>query len=120
MTKLVVLVVDDDPGMRDTLVEILHAAGVEAHAVADGEAAITVLARHPYDVVIMDVRLPGRDGVSILQEIGDPPPAVILMTAYALEERLRAAVDAHAFALIQKPFAVPHLLHLIEEAASAA
>lgn len=120
MKRPLVLVVDDDAGMRETLVDILEAAGVESVSAPDGEAAIVMLQRTQYDVVVMDVRLPGRDGVSVLQEIGEPPPAVILMTAYAVEERLRAAVDAHAYALLQKPFAPPHLLRLIEEAASAA
>lgn len=120
MTRPLVLVVDDDAGMRETLVDILEAAGVRSAAAADGEAAISMMSREAYDVVVMDVRLPGRDGVSILQEIGEPPPAVILMTAYAVEERLQAAVDAHAYALLQKPFAAPYLLRLIEEAASAA
>ena len=36
-----------------------------------------------FDVVVMDIRMPGRDGVSVLRELGDPPPHVILMTAYA-------------------------------------
>jgi CheY-like chemotaxis protein len=120
MTRPLVLVVDDDAGMRETLVEILEAAGVDSQSAADGEAAITMLGKTRYDVVVMDVRLPGRDGVSILEEIGQPPPVVILMTAYALEERLHAAVNAHAYALLQKPFAPPYLIQLIEEAASAA
>ena len=120
MTRPLVLVVDDDAGMRETLVEILEVAGLDSRAAADGEAAISMLGAAHYDVVIMDVRLPGRDGVSILEEIGEPPPSVILITAYAMEERLRAAVEAHAYAVLQKPFAAPYLLRLIEEAASAA
>jgi CheY-like chemotaxis protein len=72
-----------------------------------------------FDVVVMDIRMPGRDGVSVLEEMGMPPPRVILMTAYALEERLRAAVQANAFAVVHKPFDTRRMLGLVAEAAKA-
>jgi len=70
-------------------------------------------------VVVMDVRMPGRDGVSVLEELGDPPPHVILMTAYAQEERLRAAVNANAFAVVHKPFDTRRMLRLVADASQA-
>ncbi len=110
-----VLVVDDELGMRETLVDLLCEAGYDAECAADGEAALTRLRAAPYDVVVMDIRMPGRDGVSVLEEIGTPPPAVILMTAYAVDEQLRRAVG-RAFAVVHKPFAVPFLLGLVARA----
>jgi CheY-like chemotaxis protein len=68
----------------------------------------------------MDIRMPGRDGVSVLREVGRPPPQVILMTAYASPEKLREARDAHAFAVVKKPFDVGELLGLVAGAAEAA
>lgn len=118
MSGSTVLVVDDDAGMRETLTAILEAAGHETAAAADGETALAMIGRHAYDVVVMDVRMPGRDGVAVLEDIGSPPPSVILMTAYAVEDRLRTAVAGHAVALVQKPFAVPYLLGLVERAAA--
>jgi DNA-binding NtrC family response regulator len=111
-----VLVVDDEPGMRDTLVEILELQGYHVSSAPDGETAVAAVRNGTFDVVVMDVRMPGRDGVSVLQEIGNPPPHVILMTAYAQEERLRAAADANAFAIVDKPFETHRMLGLVAEA----
>ena len=114
-----VLVVDDEPGMLETLTDILDAAGYTVTAVSNGEQALAEIRTGRYDVVVMDVRMPGRDGVSVLVESGAPPPPVILMTAYALEERLREARDKKVHAVVQKPFAAPYLLGLVAEAVAA-
>ena len=83
MSPFAVLVVDDEPGMRDTLAAILEYHGYRVALAADGETAFTAVQSESFDVVVMDMKMPGRDGVSVLQEMGDPPPQVILMTAYA-------------------------------------
>jgi DNA-binding NtrC family response regulator len=114
-----VLVVDDEPGMRDTLVEILELHGYRVSSAPDGETAFVAVQDGAFDVVVMDIRMPGRDGVSVLEEMGDPPPHVILMTAYAQEERLRTAVEANAFAIIYKPFETRRMLGLVAEASQA-
>jgi DNA-binding NtrC family response regulator len=114
-----VLVVDDEPGMRDTLVAILELQGYRVSSAPDGETAFAAVQDGSFDVVVMDVRMPGRDGVSVLEEMGDPPPHVILMTAYAQEERLRAAVAADAFAIVHKPFETRRMLDLVAEASRA-
>jgi CheY-like chemotaxis protein len=105
-----VLVVDDEPGMRETLVDILEESGYDVSAAADGQDALDVMQTHDVDVVVMDVQMPNRDGVSVLQQLSPPPPAVIMVTAYAVEERLSAAVAANAFAILHKPFPVGRLL----------
>jgi CheY-like chemotaxis protein len=99
--------------MLETLGDIFAAAGYTVTAVNDGERALAELRRGGYDVVVMDVRMPGRDGVSVVVEAGAPPPPVILMTAYALEERLREARARGVHAVVQKPFAAPYLLDLV-------
>jgi two-component system, response regulator FlrC len=114
-----VLLVDDEPGMRDTLGDILRAAGYVVTAVGDGDSALVQIRTGSYDVVVMDVRMPGRDGVSVLVDSGAPPPPVILMTAYAMEDRLRAARVANVHAVVQKPFAPRYLLGLVAEAVAA-
>jgi CheY-like chemotaxis protein len=115
-----VLVVDDEPGMRETLVDILEAVGYDVAAAGDGEQALDAVREREVDVVVMDIQMPKRDGVSVLQQINPPPPSVIMMTAYAIEERLRAAVDANAFAILQKPFSVGRLLSLVASASEPA
>ena len=114
-----VLLVDDEPGMLETLGDILRAAGYAVTTANDGDQALECMRAGGFDVVVMDVRMPGRDGVSVLVESGAPPPPVILMTAYALEERLREARAAKVHAVVQKPFAAPYLLGLVAEALAA-
>ena len=114
-----VLVVDDEAGMRETLVDILEGAGYRVAAAADGDDALARVRSEQFDVVVMDIRMPGRDGVAVLHEMGEPPPQVIMMTAYAVEEQLRQAV-ADAFAVVHKPFQVGHLLGLVARAGGAA
>lgn len=111
------LVVDDELGMRETLTDILETAGYEVDVAPDGVVALERLGGGGYDVVVMDVRMPHLDGVSVLQRMGPPPPRVILMTAYVMEEQLARAAEADAFAVVQKPFQVPFLLQLVERAA---
>lgn len=114
-----ILVVDDEPGMLETLTDILAGAGYDVTAVGDGDSALAQIRAGGFDVVLMDVRMPGRDGVSVLVESGAPPPPVILMTAYALEERLGIARAAHVHAVVRKPFAAPYLLDVLAAAVAA-
>jgi CheY-like chemotaxis protein len=114
-----VLVVDDEAGMRDTLAEILECAGYEVSTARSGEDALSRLAERTFDVVLMDIRMPGRDGISVLREIGGPPPPVVMMTAYAVDEQVRAAMDAKSFALVHKPVPAPYLIDLVARAAAA-
>lgn len=119
MNGSAVLVVDDEPGMRDTLVAILEHNGYRVSSAPDGETAFCAVQETAFDVVVMDIRMPGRDGVSVLEEMGDPPPHVILMTAYAQEARLQAAASANAFAVLHKPFETRRMLGLVADASQA-
>jgi two-component system OmpR family response regulator len=79
-----VLLVDDDEKLRQLVAQFLERHGMEVFAVADGEGADAVLARQAVDVVILDVMLPGEDGLSICRRLtgGDEPrPAVIILSA---------------------------------------
>jgi CheY-like chemotaxis protein len=115
-----VLVVDDELGMRETLAEILEQSGYRVREAADGDAALAAIRDERFDAVVMDIRMPGRDGIAVLLEVGGPPPPVILMTAYAHAEQVKQAQDAKAFAVVGKPFQVPALLGLVASAAGAA
>jgi CheY-like chemotaxis protein len=117
MSEVTVLVVDDEPGMRETLVEILSAHGYRVSSAPDGESALEAIRTGGFEVVVMDIRMPGRDGVSVLQELEGPPPQVILMTAYAKADRIREALESDAFAVMTKPFPVRDLLGLVASAA---
>jgi CheY-like chemotaxis protein len=114
-----VLVVDDEFGMRETLVAILEAAGYTVTHAADGGAALTMARAQPFDVIVMDIRMPVLTGVEVLASLDHPPPQIVLMTAYAMEEQLAEAREHHAFAIMQKPFQIPYLLRVVAEAAAA-
>jgi CheY-like chemotaxis protein len=114
-----VLVVDDEQGMRDTVTEILESVGYQVTTAATGDDALLRLSQQDFDVVVMDIRMPGRDGISVLREIGGPPPPVVMMTAYAVEDQLKAAVDAQSFAVVHKPVPPAYLLDLVARAAAA-
>ena len=119
MSLRTVLVVDDEQGMRDTVAEILEGVGYEVSTARTGEDALSRLREQSFDVVLMDIRMPGRDGISVLREIGGPPPPVVLMTAYAVDEQLQAAVEAKSFAVVHKPVPAPYLIALVARAAAA-
>lgn len=108
-----VLVVDDESGLRETLVDILEFDGYDVSAAGDGEQAIEAVRDRPIDVVVMDVRMPRCDGITAMQAISPPPPAVIIMTAYTVDESLQKALDARVFAILHKPFPVNQLLALV-------
>lgn len=120
MRSRTVLVVDDESGMRETLVDILEAAGYTVTPAPDGGAALRMARTHPYDVIVMDIRMPGLSGVEVLATLEHPPPQVVLMTAYAVDEQLEQARNNQAFAIMQKPFQIPYLLRIVAEAAAAA
>ena len=109
-----VLVVDDEQGIRDTLVAILEDAGYEALAVPDGQSALNAVRHSPVDVVVMDITMPGLSGLSVLEALGDPPPRVIMMTAHPVTDQQTQLMDERAFAFVRKPFAIPDLLDLVE------
>lgn len=119
MTPQTVLVVDDEQGMRDTVAEILEFAGYEVSTARTGDDALSQLREQTFDVVLLDIRMPGRDGISVLREIAGPPPPVVMMTAYAVDEQLRAAVEANSFAVVHKPVPAPYLIALVARAAAA-
>lgn len=115
-----VLVVDDEAGMRDTLVDILTSAGYTVTPAEDGAAALALARTNPYDVIVMDIRMPAMTGVEVLATLDHPPPQIVLMTGYAVDEQLRQARENNAFAIMQKPFQVPYLLRIVAAAANGA
>ncbi len=88
-----VLVVDDEANLRQSLARILHQLSCEVTTAADGAEALQRLEAEPYDLVYLDIRLPGMDGLQVLRQIHDryPQLAVVLLTAHA---SISSAVEA--------------------------
>jgi len=113
-----VLVVDDEPDIRSTLSRFLGLLGYDATEAASGEEALEMLNRDYYDVAVVDLRLPGIDGVQVMQRAGKlrPEMAVILLTGYATLESAIAAIGGQAVGYLRKPVSV----HTIADAVAMA
>ena len=111
-----VLVVDDDPEMREAMARILGAAGYAVELAADGDQAIEVQRARPAEVVITDVFMPSRDGLETIQyfRVEYPDVGIIAMTGGSptgrVDEYLKVAEVAGANATLRKPFAAQALL----------
>ena len=111
-----VLVVDDDPEMREAMARILGAAGYAVELAADGDQAIEVQRARPAEVLITDVFMPSRDGLETIQyfRMEYPDLGIIAMTGGSptgrVDEYLKVAKVAGANATLRKPFAAQALL----------
>lgn len=110
-----VLIVDDEKNMRKTLADILRGEGYHVDVAATGEEAIELCSKENYDVVLMDVRMPGIDGVEAFRRIRRHREGVrvILMSAYGVDDLKRTALDEGAIAFLSKPLHVEQAIDLI-------
>jgi DNA-binding NtrC family response regulator len=110
-----ILVVEDDPGLRFTVTDTLEEAGFAVRAADNGLEAIRLLEAEVFDVVLTDLRLPGKDGLEVLREARTkvPPPSVITMTGYGSVESAVAAMKLGAEDYLTKPFSMEELLLLL-------
>ena len=112
-----ILVVDDQAGMRLTLKGILNKRGYDVTVAQDGMAAIEEARKAPFQVILMDIKMPGMSGVEAFVKIKElnPHAVVIMMTAFAVEEEIRRAIREGAYAVIHKPFEMDKILGIIVE-----
>jgi DNA-binding NtrC family response regulator len=110
-----VLVVDDEEIMRDVLETILSGAGYRVDLAKTGEEAIKAYEKKPYDVVLMDVSMPGMGGLAALEEIlkMDEEAVVLMITAYATFDTAIAAWEKGATGVIRKPFQNEQILTMV-------
>lgn len=111
-----VLIADDEKNMRATLADILADEGYDVEAVESGEAAIRSCESNQYDVLLMDVRMPGIDGVEAFRKIREQHPEmrVIMMSAYPVDSTKREVLDEGAIAFLPKPLDLESVVKLIE------
>jgi DNA-binding NtrC family response regulator len=118
-----VLVVDDEPAVREGLVGILGAEGCNARGAADGEEALEILATsgEAVEVVLLDLKMPRRDGISTLEALAAEPRLralpVVVLTSIAGSEATMRAMKAGAFDHLVKPFDAAEVLRTVERAA---
>ncbi len=111
-----VLVVDDDPDIRQVLQDRLESYGYPVETAADGRAALELLERLTPRGVFLDIRMPGMDGLEVLGRIRDRYPAmpVVIITAASAGEKVSSAIRAGAQAYLLKPFDTSQIKHVAE------
>ncbi len=118
MGEFKVLLVDDEKDIRETLVKRLGKRDIEAHGAESGEAALAFLAEHAVDVVVLDVRMPGMDGIATLEAIKKAAPLVevVMLTGHASVEAAMQGLELGAFDYLMKPADIDDLLHKLQDA----
>lgn len=116
-----ILIVDDDHHLRQSFDKLLTQDGHTVRTASSGEAALPLVRSDEFDLIIMDVRLPGMDGLRTFKAIREIEPLlpVIIMTAFGTTETAIEATKMGAFDYILKPFSIPEMLSLIEKAVEA-
>jgi len=101
-----VLIVDDEAEIRESLQTLLELEGYEVESAADGAEGLARMGERPYDLVLLDLALPDRNGLDLLAEVNshDPGLPVIMITAYGTVENAVKAMQAGAANFIQKPW----------------
>src|SRR4051794_17020448 len=101
-----VLIIDDEAEIRESLQTLLEIEGYEVEAAVNGEDGLSRLGERPFDLVLLDLALPGRNGLEILPEIRalDPQVSVIMITAYGTVEDAVRAMQSGATNFLQKPW----------------
>jgi len=107
-----ILIVDDEESIRRTLAGILSDEGFETGSAADGEQALTAVRAKPPDLVLLDIAMPGRDGLVILEELRGTWPhlPVVMMSGHGTIETAVRATQLGAFDFIEKPLSIEKLL----------
>lgn len=114
MTK--VLIVDDEKGFCDSMTDILMEKGYDARAVDSGKKALKIIKEIPFEVVLMDIKMPAMNGVETFKQIKkiSPKTVVIMMTAFSVEDLVKEALQEGAFGCLRKPIDIDKMVEQIE------
>jgi len=116
-----ILIADDEDGLRWVLEKGFRGAGYTVTAVKDGTAALREAETSSYDLVLLDIRMPGIDGLTLLSQLREkrPDALVVIMTAHGTMETAIAAMQQGAYDYLAKPFDIDEALLLTERALAA-
>ena len=121
MSKGSILVVDDESEIREGLELLLKSEGYQVSSAESGQVGLSRLEERPFDLLLLDVSLPDRNGIDMLKEIHrqDPHLPIVLITAYGSIEMARAAFKSGAMDYITKPWSNDELLVQVAQAVEA-
>ena len=116
-----ILIIDDDDSLRKSFKKLLREEGYQVEDAASGEAGLKIVKQSNPDLVILDVRLPGMNGLETFKAIHgvEPKLPVVIMTAYGTTDTAIEATKLGAFDYILKPFDIPDILRIIKQALDA-
>lgn len=111
MDKKKVLIVDDQPGIRILLMEVFSSEGYATYQAANGRTALDIVKKHRPDLVLLDMKIPGMDGLEILKKIKeiDRDIKIIMMTAYGELDMIKEATELGALMHFTKPFDIDEM-----------
>ncbi|MCB0751169.1 MAG: sigma-54-dependent Fis family transcriptional regulator, partial [Ignavibacteriae bacterium] len=114
--EIKILIADDEKGIRDSLQMILNEEGFATTVVSDGLLALEEIKKNEYQLVISDIKMPGLDGIELLEKCAkiSPETYFIVMTAYASVETAVSALRNGAYDYLLKPVEFDDLLHKIK------
>ncbi len=113
-----VLIVDDEPGIRESLTDVLEDEGYKVFSVESGEACLDFLSKKKCDLVLLDIWLPGMDGIQALEKIQglENPPIVIMISGHGTIETAVRSTKLGAFDFIEKPLTLEKTLLTLKHA----
>ena len=116
MNDISILVVDDEVDFLETIVNRLHDRGFVVHGLSNGGAALDYLQENKVDVVVLDVKMPRMDGLTVLKEIKSnlPEVEVIMLTGHASVESGVQGMQIGAFDYLMKPARLEDLIKKIQ------
>jgi two-component system nitrogen regulation response regulator NtrX len=118
MSRAAILVVDDEKGVQSSLQGILDDVGFDAHGVSSGEEALELVSKKEFSVVLLDVWLPGMDGLQTLEQIRKVSPltTVIMISGHGSIETAVRATKLGAFDFVEKPLSLDKTLLVVKNA----
>jgi DNA-binding NtrC family response regulator len=118
--KTRILIVDDDMVVRRSYLRSLQGVSDNVEAAGDGEEALETMERSPFDVVLLDMRMPGQDGLSVLRTIKQkwPESEVVIITGYPTVDSAKEAVRLGAYDYLAKPVGPQDVINVTDGAAT--
>jgi len=113
-----ILIVDDDETVRRSYLRSLESVSCNIEAACDGDEALQTMAQKPFDVVLLDMRMPGQDGLTVLRTIKQnwPDSEVVIITGYPTVDSAKEAVRLGAYDYIAKPVGPQDVINVTDGA----
>jgi DNA-binding NtrC family response regulator len=113
-----ILIVDDDEVVRWSYLRSLESISCDVEAASDGEEALQTMEQNPFDVVLLDMRMPGQDGLSVLRTIKQkwPESEVVIITGYPTVDNAKEAVQLGAYDYVAKPVGPQDVINVADAA----